>query len=489
MAAIAGIIGDKVSPEQIGSMLNVLRHRGPDHSTIRDLPYGAIGCATFDTAYPTPAAFSGEREPYILLDGDIYNPRAGEISDAALVRELYLEHGKSCFERLDGAYSCAIIRRDEVILIRDHIGARPLIYGTQGDRMLFASEAKALAKHVSAVQELEPGHYYSSKEGLQTFAGHTPAVPEAQSPEETAKVLRELIVEAVRKRMADGTVEGVALSGGLDSSIIAAVAKEFNSKLKLFSSTIERYPGKDIGNAKLMAQYLGLDHHIYRITDRDMARIIPQAIWYLESFDEDCISGFIANYYTSRLISRFANCILVGEGADELFGGYFRELEEVTDPDQKEAVARRLVDIAYNTALRRLDRGWLANSVNYRAPYLDSAVVRFSQKIPMRLKIKAGSGQQRGVEKWILREAFRDILPPEIANRPKLRFARGVGVDELMDEITMDKVSEEELAQTTKTSQGMTFSSPKELYYYRLFKRCFPPAYEDLVTRWDPFKS
>ncbi|MGC9529866.1 MAG: asparagine synthase-related protein [Candidatus Bipolaricaulaceae bacterium] len=176
--------------------------------------------------------------------------------------------------------------------------------------------------------------------------------------------------------------------------------------------------------------------------------------------------------------------MLVGEGADELFGGYFRELRQVP-AEEREQVAQRLVEIAYNTALRRLDRGWLANSVNYRAPFLDGSVVALSEAIPFDLKVH---GAEESVEKWILREAFRDLLPKEIAGRPKLRFSRGSGVDDLMTELTAGKVSEQELAKHPRSSGGIPFNSPKELLYYRSFRKDFPPGYERLTVRWDPFK-
>ena len=142
------------------------------------------------------------------------------------------------------------------------------------------------------------------------------------------------------------------------------------------------------------------------------------------------------------------------------------------------------MDIAYNTALRRLDRGWLANGVVYRTPYLDPRVVAFSQKIPMAWKIHGDSQ----VEKFILREAFRDMLPEKIANREKLRFAMGTGMDDVMDELVAVYIHPDEIKQRSKAAYGLPFASFKELYYYDEFLQLFPPAYEKQTIRWDPFK-
>jgi asparagine synthase (glutamine-hydrolysing) len=126
----------------------------------------------------------------------------------------------------------------------------------------------------------------------------------------------------------------------------------------------------------------------------------------------------------------------------------------------------------------------MANGVVYQTPYLDSRVVAFSQKIPMKWKIY-GENQ---VEKFILREAFRDMLPEKIANREKLRFAMGVGTDDVMDEIISQMVDPKEIKERPKTAYGLPFASFKELYYYDEFLRLFPPAYEKQTVRWDPFK-
>jgi asparagine synthase (glutamine-hydrolysing) len=235
-----------------------------------------------------------------------------------------------------------------------------------------------------------------------------------------------------------------------------------------------------------MAEFLDLEHRIYKITDEDITNFIPDAIWFLESFDEDCISGMISNYYVSKMVKPLSNSVLVGEGADELFGGYRMVLKHpaVKSSEKRERLARRLVEIAYNTALRRLDRGWMANGVDYQVPFLDARVVAFSRMIPMDWKIFG----DRQIEKYILREAFRDILPDQIANREKLRFSMGVGMDDIMDDIIATLVDHEELKKRPKAAYGMPFASFKELYYYDLFLQQFPPSYEQQTVRWDPFK-
>jgi asparagine synthase (glutamine-hydrolysing) len=487
MYGIAGITGKSVTDDQLLKMMNKIEHRGPDNTVIRKLPAGGVGCCELFLSRPSTTALAGE-EPLVLLDGEIYNHLAEDRSAAEVVRELYLREGKACFSRLEGSFACVIIDGEETILARDEIGARPLIYRTEGKSLSFASEAKGLLGCATEVEELPPGHYFSSREGLRRFPGFSPATPDFDTPAQAAAILRELLIKAVGKMMADGTMHGVALSGGLDSSIIAAIAKTIDPKIMLFSTTIERYPSKDLEFAKLMADFLNLEHHIYQITDQDITSLLPKIIYHLESFDEDCVSGAIANFYTSKMTSGFTNNILVGEGADELFGGYFAELKEVGSEEEKEKIARRLVRIAYNTALRRLDRGWLSNSVNYRTPFLDQEVVAFSNKIPMALKVFQDRERGVEVEKWILREAFKGWLPAEITCRTKLRFAGGTGVDDLMDELTAPQVSAAEFQACPRSETGMVLNSPKELYYYRLFREQFPAGFEKLTVRWDPFK-
>jgi asparagine synthase (glutamine-hydrolysing) len=495
MACIAGIVSqhgkiDADCAPMLGKMLNDMRHRGPDNMCIRTIPdhRGALGANEINLSPARTICSYLEEAPFILFDGELFNDRSDSGQrDIDLFSELYQKYDQNCFSHMDGSFVCAIVEKDdEVILARDALGARPLFYGWDGEVFHFSSEMKGLKDHVQFdIQELPPGHRYSTKKGLKPYPVFEPEVPDpGDDVMEAAAILRELMIEAVKRRM--DNADAVSLSGGLDSSIIAAIAREFNPDLKLFTGSVKQAPGPDLENAKLMADFLGLEHFVYEITEQDIEQVIPEAVWYLESFDEDCISGILSNYYVARKVKEYSNAVLVGEGADELFGGYRMVLKnpKVKSVEQRDRLAQKLLDIAYNTALRRMDRSWMANSVIYKTPFLDSRVVAFAAKIPMRWKIYG----EKQVEKYVLREAFRDMLPQKIADREKLRFAMGTGMDDVMDEIIARKIDPQEIEQRPKAAYGLKFASFKELYYYDEFLKQFPPAYEKQTVRWDPFK-
>jgi asparagine synthase (glutamine-hydrolysing) len=494
MASIAGVFslnGEVLEGcgQKVGKILERMQYRGPDNAVVRTLPdrRGALGANEVNLTPERTSCTSLSRHPFVLFDGELFNERVPGQHDIELFKEFYEKHGKDCFSLLDGSYTCAIVDAGEVILARDPVGARPLFYGSEHGLLCFSTEMKGLIDNIRFdVNELPPGHIYSTEAGLKPFEPFVPDVPEPGTISEAAGILRQLFIEAVQKRMPG--VQGVSLSGGLDSSITAAIAKEYNPDLHLFTGTIDSAPGLDLENAVLMAQFLGLkhNHHIYRITNSDIFDLVHRAVWHLESFDEDCISGIISNYCVARMAKEYTDAVLVGEGADELFGGYRMVLKnpKVTSDAHREQLAQKLLDIAYNTALRRLDRAWMANAVVYQIPFLDARIVTFAKKIPMAWKIY---GEQQ-VEKFILREAFRDMLPEKIANREKLRFAMGVGTDDVMDTLVSKVIDPEEISRRPRSAYGMPFATFKELLYYDEFLKLFPPAYEKQTVRWDPFK-
>jgi len=485
MAAIAGVLGP-APPDLAETMLQALHHRGPD--TLRLLKDEAFqgGVRAAELSNARGDGFAQEGRLAVLLDGDIYNARAAGESDADVALALYKEHGRGFAACLEGVFACAVIEEGGLLLARDAVGVRPLYRGTTGDGGLcFASEMKALVGLSEDVAELPPATTYSSRTGL---AGYLPRYPEiaiSESFDEAAQALRGQLTRAVQRRLADGAVGACLLSGGLDSSIIAAVAHALGADVPLVTVGMEGAP--DLENARIMAEHLGIEHHVLLYDAAQIRQAVPRALWMLESFDEDCVSGAISNLFASAKARELTGCILSGEGGDELFGGYLLLKDLPTDAERL-GMMRRLIEIAYNTAVQRLDRAMMGNAIHYRTPFIDTEVIALALHLPVPWKVHRGE-DGRLVEKYILREAFKDLLPEAIHRREKLRLSAGTGTDSLMDEVAGGAGASELDEASRRTAEGYTLNSPKELWYYRLFKERFPaPCFERLVGRWDPGK-
>ena len=487
MAGIAGITGSTQQTETVEAMLKTIEHRGPDTVKVHRTEHFHGGVRASSLSAPRGDGFAQDGVVAVLFDGDIYNEREGEKSDAQVALELFKEYGRTFASHLEGVFALAIQDGDGVLLARDTVGVRPLYWGTtQAGNLCFASEAKALVGLADDVMELTPATTYCSKTGLAGYIPQYPCVSMGASFNDAVEKLRKTMMQAVARRLDDGTVGACLLSGGLDSSIIAAVVKELGADMPLITVGMEGAP--DLANAKLMAEHLGMEHHVLLYDAEEIRKSVPRAIWMLESFDEDCVSGAISNLFASAKASEFTNCILSGEGGDELFGGYHL-LKDLPNEAERLKMMDRLIAIAHNTAVQRLDRAMMGNSINYRTPFIDTEVIALALHIPVRWKLH-DSGNGRLVEKHILREAFKDLLPEKIYRREKLRFSAGTGTDNLMDDVAGDQAGMGKFdEQTRTTAEGYTLNSPKELWYYRLFKERFPAAcFERLVGRWDPGK-
>ncbi len=487
MSGIAGIIGSEASVETVSGMIERIRHRGPDGEWVHQLRGCALGACESKLGAKNRPAHARAGDVVLLFDGEIYNDREDGVSDAEVALREYLRAGTLFVRNLRGAFACAVWDGDDLILTRDPVGIRPLYFGSNGDSSVaFGSELKSLVGMVSRVQEIRPGTIVSMKNGVQDYLPNHPNVTVPSDAEAAAKALREHLIAATERRLADGAVGGMLLSGGLDSSIIAAIANEIKPGLPAFTVGVEGAP--DLANAKTMAEYLGVEHVVKVFGTEEIRRLVPKAVPALESFDEDCVSGAIANMVASKLAGERTNCILSGEGGDELNGGYLL-LKDLPDPESRRTAMQNLIDVAYNTALQRLDRAMMTNSMNYRTPFLDSEVTAFCLQMPVNWKVR-DVGDGRFVEKWLLREAFRDMLPNVVYEREKLRFSGGTGTDPILESISEELIPKTDFTdEVSQIPAGYTLNSPKELYYYRLFKKHFPdPCFVPLVGRWDPGK-
>jgi len=486
MSGIAGVIGENAATVSVNAMLEALRHRGPDDQWTGQANGCALGACTSDLGPEKGTGHAEDDTTVLVFDGEIYNERPEGTSDAQVALELYKRHGRLFAAQLQGAFACAVWNDGDLVLARDAVGIRPMYWGKDDDgKIYFASECKALARTVTTVQELSPATVFSLKAGVQSYLPVHPSVSVPNTVEEAKLEMRRLLFRATERRLADGAVGGVLLSGGLDSSIIAAMAHELRRDLKAFTVGIEG--AADLENAACMADHLGIEHRVQLFGPEDIKQLVPTAVYALESFDEDCVSGAIANLVASELAFKETNCILSGEGGDELNGGYLL-LKDLPNDESRRRCMERLIEVAYNTALQRLDRAMMYNSINYRTPFLDAEVAAFCLQMPVRWKVRP-NGDGRLVEKWLLREAFRDMLPEPIYRREKLRFSGGTGTDPAIESISDEIIARQELTDETRdTPSGYHLNSPKELHYYRIFQQHFPPCFESLVGRWDPDK-
>ncbi|MBN1693312.1 MAG: hypothetical protein JW845_07145 [Dehalococcoidales bacterium] len=483
MAGIAGVLGKDNG--ELEGMLDKISYRGPDETWLHRSGEVNLGSLELNVgAECKPGSHHANNGNLaVVLDGRVYNPEKGNKTDAETVLDLYKKHGIRFADKLDGDFACAVADGEQMVLARDWAGIKPMYYGHSDGKLCFASEAKALVGIAEDVREFPPGYVYSREHGFKKYAQEAVETPEFESYEQGKKVIKELLTQATEKRMKDKAVGGVLLSGGLDSSLIAYMAHEIKPDIECFTVSMQK--GQDLPLAKDVTKYLGIKHHILMFGEKEIKEILPLAIHHQEMYEESCVHGAIANFLAGRFIKPHTRVVLTGEGADEFLGGYDGQFKKGENPEEVASIVDKLINVAHNTALQRLDRLNAANSYESRTPFLDAKVMDFSLKIPIQHKIHGK--EQDG--KWILRQAFEGCLPEHIIYQTKRFFAQGSGVAYIMRAQAEKEVSQAELDEFNSIEGNPYLSSVEELYYYRIFKKTFPdPAYDRLVGRWDPLR-
>ncbi len=350
-----------------------------------------------------------------------------------------------------------------VELSRDPLGAVPLYYGfTEGKTLCFASEIKSLVKKVNTIYELTPGSIFYKNNSVTVKNIELPDKFIDPDPAAVALKVRNLIETAVKKRIDDDEF-GSWLSGGLDSSIIAAAAIKHLSRLYTFAAGLKDSP--DIKYARVMAGHLKSKHSEVIVDLNDLIKALPDVIYHLESFDPLLVRSSITNYLVTRRAADYVYQVFSGEGGDELYAGY-HYLKNLPRPDLP-AELIKITNALHNTALQRVDRSSSAFGVIAHVPFLDPDVVDYTIRIPPELKIKDGT------EKWILRKAFKKYLPAEIFNRSKSKFWEGAGVQNLLADYADKKIPDSEYSRMNKPASGIVLRSKEEYLYYRIFEEHF----------------
>lgn len=495
MCGIAGIWGSRPQREAVEGMLERLSHRGPDAQGMHEAPHGILGhrrLSIMDPEGGDQPIFSEQRRHAIVANGEIYNFRAlrerlggrhrfGTTSDSEAALHLYEDLGPRVVDALDGMFAFVVSDGAELFAARDAIGIKPLYYAERDGGFWFASEIDALAAYSADVQEFPPGAWFDSRNGFHTYYTVPEIQPRTLSEEEGAARIRQTLEMAVVKRLMSDVPLGAFLSGGLDSSIIVALARRNLGKpLHTFSVGLEG--SRDLEAARLVSRHLDTIHHEYILTVDEVLQKLPEIIRALESYDLDLVRSAIPCYFTSRLASEEVKVILTGEGADELFAGYeyYREMDSLEEALAREL--RRSVTSLHNINLQRVDRLTMAHSIEGRVPFLDVEMIELGQEVPAALKLRGDPP----VEKWILRRAFEDLLPAEIVWRKKEQFDEGSGTVDLLGDALREVMSPAETEAYRCAYPEARLRSSEECYYHQIFRDVFryPERIEANVARW-----
>ncbi|MER7014649.1 asparagine synthase (glutamine-hydrolyzing) [Saccharopolyspora sp. NPDC000359] len=494
MCGIAAVHHPTSVPTAAGQpMLDAIEHRGPDGRDHRQVG----GYAWLGHVRLSIVDLDGGRQPLagpggwsLVCNGEIYNHaelrdelgeqdfRTASDSESALV--LLARFGPAALGRLQGMWAlCAAAPDGRFVAARDRLGIKPLYWAEVGGTRYFASELRAFPTEVqAAVETFPPGCSWTPETGLVRFADPVPEVlpDRAGLPAEIAeKMTREVLVDSVRRHLMADVEVGVFLSGGLDSSIVAAIAAEeraaVGQRLKTFAVGTADSP--DLRAARAAAEHLGTEH-LEAVFDADRAiAALDAVVASVESFDASLIRSAVPNWFLAELAAGHVKAVLTGEGADELFAGYgYYHRSHATDLPGE--LARTLGEL-HGLNLQRCDRVTMAHGLEARVPFLDADVIAHAMSLPPELK-----ELEDGVEKAHLRRAFTGWLPDELLWRRKSQFGTGSGAQDLLTPHWESRVTDVDLATTDAPVR-----SKEELAYHRIFRNALPGVRpEAVLTRF-----
>lgn len=507
MCGITGIFGIKEQTPELRKkalrMSQKIRHRGPDWSGIYCGKTAILAHERLSIVDPESGKqplFSPDGKQILAVNGEIYNHRdirakyAGKYefqtgSDCEVILALYRDKGIELFEELSGIFAFALYdeERDEFLIGRDPIGVIPLYIGHDRDGLVYVgSELKALEGFCDEYEPFLPGHYYWSKEGKQKqwyrrdwteydAVKHNPANKE---------VLRDALEDAVRRQLMSDVPYGVLLSGGLDSSVISAIAAKYagrrietNSTEKawwprLHSFAVGLKGAPDLEKARIVAEHIGTVHHEINYTIQEGIDAIRDVIYFIETYDVTTVRASTPMYLLARVIKSMGiKMVLSGEGADEVFGGYLYFHKAPNAQAFHEETVRKLSKLHLYDCLRA-NKSLSAWGVEGRVPFLDKEFL----DVAMRLNPEAKMCPGNSIEKRIVREAFADMLPESVAWRQKEQFSDGVGYSwiDTLKQMTSEQVSDEQMANATERFPINTPMNKEEYFYRSIFEEHFP---------------
>ena len=533
-------------------MSQKLRHRGPDWSGIYVGGSAILAHERLSIVDPESGGqplFSPDRKQVLAVNGEIYNHQdirrqfAGLYdfqtgSDCEVILALYREWKKvlevssdqgraneltskqvdelgeegnnsstrqlvnlsTLLEQLSGIFAFALYdeEHDEFLIARDPIGVIPLYIGYDSDGTVYvASELKALEGQCERYEPFLPGHYYWSKEpGMKRYYQRDWMAYEAvKDNPASAEAIRESLTAAVKRQLMSDVPYGVLLSGGLDSSVISALAEKFSehrieddSKTRAYWPRLHSFAvglkgAPDLAKARLVADHIGTVHHEINYTIQEGLDAIRDVIYFIETYDVTTVRASTPMYLLARVIKSMGiKMVLSGEGADEIFGGYLYFHKAPNAQAFHEETVRKLSKLYLYDCLRA-NKSLCAWGVEGRVPFLDKEFLDVAMRTNPEAKMcgltpSPSPGREGSfvIEKKIVREAFADMLPEEIAWRQKEQFSDGVGYSwiDTLKRITSEAVTDEQMAHAAERFPVNPPLNKEEYYYRSIFAEHFP---------------
>ncbi|GAB3526533.1 asparagine synthase-related protein [Arthrobacter monumenti] len=474
-------------------MLQRLSHRGPDGEGTRAIGDSWLGSRHLEIVGPGRSAQplgNGSESMWLVGDGEVYNHERirnhlgadlfSTRSDLEAALLLFEQDGVTAFEELWGTFALVIAGEDgRFAAVRDPLGIVPLYWARRDGTVVFASELKAFdADWRADVLPFPPGQVWTSDEGLKpgpAFPAAAPVLLQSRHPDEEPPrwvfdAIRETLVRAVEGAMEADVPAGILLSGGVDSSVVTAiaakVAKERGTRLKTFAAGLEG--SADLAAARLVAEHVGSEHRELIYTPEDAIELVPEVIASLESFDPTLVHSAVPNYMVAKLASTQVKIVLVGEGADELFAGYSHYGQHETGEALHEDLIGTIEGLHIG-GLQRVDRVTAAHGLEPRLPFLDLELVELALALPPSWKLIS----DERIAKYLLRRAFDGWLPDEVLWRPKEQFGQGTGMNDVLRAHFGETVSAEDL-ELEQDVLDPPLRTREELAYYRMFTEALP---------------
>lgn len=490
-------------------MSKKIRHRGPDWSGIHCSGSAILAHERLSIVDPESGGqplFSPDGKQVLAVNGEIYNHQ--EIrerykgrydfqtgSDCEVILALYRDKGIDFLEDLNGIFAFALYdeEQDAFLIARDHIGVIPLYIGYNADGKVFvASELKALEGECERYEPFLPGHYYWSKApGIKPwYKRDWMEYDNVKDNPASSDAIRKSLCAAVKRQMMSDVPYGVLLSGGLDSSVISAITESYAERRietdsqsrawwpRLHSFAVGLKGAPDLAKARLVADYIGTVHHEINYTIQEGLDALRDVIYFIETYDITTVRASVPMYLLARVIKSMGiKMVLSGEGADEIFGGYLYFHKAPSAEEFHKETVRKLSKLHQYDCLRA-NKSLSAWGVEGRVPFLDKEFLDVAMRTNPKAKMCSlnGSDPKASMEKRIVREAFEDILPEEVAWRQKEQFSDGVGYSwiDTLKKITSEAVTDEQMAHAAERFPINTPLCKEEYYYRSIFEEHFP---------------